>query len=299
MLDDKSTQLASVYTDFSGLNKLHTEAAKQTDAAKRETAKQFESLFLQMMIKSMREAGGKGLLDSDQTEMARDMYDQQLAVSLSEKGSIGIADMVMRQLGVGDTATDGQTPTAASGNRLHFAENLWGNSPQSPVTGKEPPLTWDTPEQFIKQLYPAAQKAAESLGTQPEAVLAIAALETGWGKHVMNDHNGQSSNNLFGVKASHKWDKGITRATTLEYEDGVMQRKIEPFRTYQSPQESVRDFAEFIQRNPRYREALENAADPESFLSHIHKAGYATDPQYVEKVTAVMKKVAQLTKETS
>ncbi|HFD87645.1 MAG TPA: flagellar assembly peptidoglycan hydrolase FlgJ, partial [Gammaproteobacteria bacterium] len=86
MFTDNSKQLASVYTDFNGLNKLHAEATKQTDEAKRETARQFESLFLQMMIKSMRQASGKGILDSDQTEMARDMYDQQLAVSLSEKG---------------------------------------------------------------------------------------------------------------------------------------------------------------------------------------------------------------------
>jgi flagellar protein FlgJ len=297
MITDSSSDLADVYNDFSGLNKLHAEAAKQTDAAKRETAKQFESLFLQMMIKTMREAGGKGLLDSDQTEMARDMYDQQLAINLSKNGSIGIADMVMRQLGVEPEPTLPESSKVQPITRhLGFVENIWGHGESSPTTTTTKTPRWKTPEDFINDLYPAAEKAANKLGTQPEAVLAIAALETGWGKHVMNNSNGNSSYNLFGIKANHGWDKGATIASTLEFENGVMQRKNESFRAYHNATDSVNDFANFILNNPRYQNALQQAEDPQTFISEIHAAGYATDPKYVEKIQPIMQKIRLMTK---
>ncbi len=295
MIGEKTAELASVYTDFNGIAQLKAEAGKQSDAAKRETARQFEALFLQMMIKSMREAGGKGILDSNQTEMARDMYDQQLAISLSKKGSIGIADMVMRQLGV-EPEKSKTAETTKPDTRLAFATNLWGSAPQSPVAGKQPLPHWKSPEEFVQALYPAARDAAKSLGTSPEAVLAIAALETGWGKHVMASSEGSSSFNLFGIKADKHWQQPATSAMTLEYEDGVVQRKREPFRAYTSPEASVRDFAAFIRGNPRYQQALDAASDPDAFLEHIQKAGYATDPHYAEKAKAVMRKVESMTK---
>ena len=294
MITDKSAELASVYTDFNGIAQLKAEAGRETDEAKRETARQFEALFLQMMIKSMREAGGKGLLDSDQTEMARGMYDQQLAIALSKKGAIGIADMVMRQLGV---EPEPERPAVSSSARsLAMAERLWGKAPQSSTTRKAPLPRWKTPADFVQGLYPAAEKAAGKLGTTPEAVLAIAALETGWGRHVMRDDDGKPSFNLFGIKAGRGWRKAATTATTLEFENGVMQKKREPFRAYTSAEESVADFADFIRGNPRYRQALEVAADPDAFLEHIQKAGYATDPRYAEKARAVLKKVEMITK---
>ena len=295
MITDKSAELASVYTDFDGIARLKAEASRQTDEAKRETARQFEALFLQMMIKSMREAGGKGLLDSDQTEMARGMYDQQLAIALSKKGAIGIADMVMRQLGV--EPEKGGAPVSSGAGSLAMAEKLWGTAPQSPVPIKAPLPQWKTPADFVQGLYPAAEKAADSLGTTPEAILAIAALETGWGRHVMPDDNGEPSFNLFGIKADRSWRKAATTATTLEFDNGVMQQKREPFRAYASPEEAVADFADFIRGNPRYRKALEVAGDPDAFLEHIHKAGYATDPRYAEKAQAVLKKVKTIAKE--
>ncbi len=294
MIADKSKELASVYTDFNGIAQLKAEAGKQTDEAKRETARQFEALFLQMMIKSMREAGGKGMLDSDQTEMAQGMYDQQLAISLAKKGSIGIADMVMRQLGVEPEKGASTAPTS----RLAMAEKLWGSPAETLRPGRSPLPRWETPEEFIRALYPAAQKAAEKLGTTPEAVLSITALETGWGKHVMPATDG-SSFNLFGIKADAGWKAGVTTATTLEFEDGVMQKKREPFRAYDSAEASVQDFADFIRGNPRYRKALEVASNPEAFLEQIHQAGYATDPNYADKARAVMKKVEKITKGTS
>ncbi len=296
MINEKTAELASVYTDFNGISQLKAEAGKQSDAAKRETAHQFEALFLQMMIKSMREAGGKGILDSNQTEMARDMYDQQLAINLSKKGSIGIADMVMRQLGV-EPEKHNTVDTSKRDARISFATNLWGSAPQSPAAGKQPLPHWKSPEEFVQALYPAASDAAQSLGTSPEAVLAIAALETGWGKHVMADSNGGSSFNLFGIKADKRWQQPATSAMTLEYEDGVVHRKREPFRAYPSAEASVQDFAAFIRENPRYQQALDAASDPDAFLEHIQKAGYATDPDYAEKAKAVMRKVESMTKE--
>ena len=298
MITDKTTELASVYTDFNGIAQLKAEAGKQTDAAKRETAEQFEALFLQMMIKSMREAGSKGMLDSDQTAMARDMYDQQLAISLSKKGSIGIANMVMRQLDV-EPQKNQAVDDKSTDTKLTFAEKLWTSAPQSQSSApqKQALPHWKTPEEFVDTLYPAARSAAQSLGTSTEAVLAIAALETGWGKHVMANSEGNSSFNLFGIKADRRWKDGVTTAMTLEFEDGVMRQKKEPFRSYTTAEQSIQDFAAFIRGNPRYRQALDVADDPKAFLEHIQKAGYATDPHYAEKAKAVLRKVEAITKD--
>ncbi len=287
----QQTELAGIYTDMAGVSKLKQEASQQTDASKREAAMQFESLFLQQMIKTMREAVPEGgLMSSDQMDMYQGMYDEQLSVELAKTGSIGIADLVYRQLGGTDPNGIGVKPAAPLSNTDHlsFANRLWG-SKSARAAAQEP--AWDSPESFIEHLRPAAETAARQLGTKPEAILAIAALETGWGSHVLKNRAGESSNNLFGIKADKSWGKNHMVGSTLEYENGAMQRKREPFRSYRSAAESVADFAQFIQENPRYRNALKKAADPEAFIKELHKAGYATDPAYAEKVNSVIKQL--------
>ncbi|MGV6816596.1 MAG: flagellar assembly peptidoglycan hydrolase FlgJ [Thiotrichales bacterium] len=303
--------LADVYTDFSGLSQLRHNAANHADAASKETAEQFEALFLQIMLKNMRATVGKGLLDSNQSEMAMDMYDKQLATTLAKKGSIGIDDLVLKQLGKTETisaelnqptSTKTERPENAQQRDLSFARGLWNHSTaqvsEAVTPTQQQPLPWKNSREFIASLLPSAKKAAEKLGTKPEAVLAVAALETGWGKHVMKDQQGSPSNNLFGIKSSRDWaDKPTTWAATLEFEGGIMRKKTEPFRQYQSIDESVMDFANFVQSNHRYTKALENADQPDQFLKELHKAGYATDPDYFEKVKSVMSRVKEMTQE--
>ena len=146
---------------------------------------------------------------------------------------------------------------------------------------------WDSPEAFARSLWPAASRAAQELGTRPEAVLAVAALETGWGRHMPRRENGTSSNNLFGIKA-HGWKGDVTHAATLEFAQGAFARQVEPFRAYDSPESAVADFAHFVKSNPRYREALASGGDAVKFVRELHRAGYATDPRYAEKLEALI-----------
>jgi len=304
------SSLAGIYTDFQGLGELRAGVRRQSKEANREAAEQFESLFIQTMLKSMRQATeGDSLTGSDQMNMYRDMMDQQLSIDLAKRGGIGIADVIQRQLGSFEeyenkSSNISTEKTANAGfpysmNSLALANRLWSGTPASSQAIIQPAsTTWKTHEDFIQSLKPAAHAAAAKLGTQPEAILAVAALETGWGRHVMPAQNGDSSFNLFGIKASKGWHQGKVMATTLEFEKGAMQKRREPFRTYNNPAESVADFADFIQRNPRYQSALNNADNPEKFLQEIHRAGYATDPDYSKKVVSVMRQIQAMTQDS-
>lgn len=290
-------QMAGIYNDMSGLANLRREAGNQSDDAKREVAKQFEGLFLQMMVKSMRDAmPTEGMFSGQEMETYQQMHDQQLALTLSQTGSIGIADLVYRQLGGESDAPIGNRAATSEiqVSPLGMAKRLWQGQSNTPVQSSSaysPTRPWRSAEEFVAHLKPAAQSAAQRLGTEPEAIIAIAALETGWGSHVARTQNGQISYNLFGIKADRSWNKGQVYASTLEFENGAMQRRQEPFRTYQSAAESVHDFARFIQENPRYQTALDKASDPHQFIEELHKAGYATDPNYAEKVKGVMQQL--------
>ncbi len=286
--------MADVYTSFTGLNQLRASAANHATSAKRETAEQFEAVFVQMMLKSMRATVGQSMLDNDQSELAMDMYDKQLANHLAKTGALGIADLVLKQLGDEPASPH---PSPSSPTLMQNTETL--PAAVTIPTTSETSGHWRNPKHFIESLLPAARESAAELGTQPEAVLAVAALETGWGQHVMRDASGQPSRNLFGIKATRDWQQGVTWAQTLEFESGVMRQKREPFRQYRSANDSIRDFATFIKSNPRYRQALQHAADPSTFLQEMHKAGYATDPNYTQKVTSVMLRIQKMTQELS
>lgn len=290
--------LADVATDFQGLAKLRAGARQQTASARRETAEQFEALFLQTMLKSMRQATpGDPLMGSDQANLYRDMLDQQLALDISKRGGIGLADVIERQLGPAQPETSRQSDPFTR-RSFGFAAKLWQGTQPEAAGGPHTTQQWHDRESFVESLMPAAEQAASRLGTRPEAVLAIAALETGWGQHVMPDRQGNSSFNLFGIKADKSWQNGKVMARTLEFESGVMQQKREPFRTYDTAAESVNDFASFILENPRYRSALQVAEDPEQFLRGVHQAGYATDPDYSQKVVSVMRQIQGMTQES-
>ncbi len=295
-------QSAGIYTDFAGLAKLKSEAVHQTDEARHEVAQQFEALFIQSMLKTMREATpGDDLTGNDQVSMYQDMFDKQLAIDLSKKGGIGIAEFMEHQLTpVGSKAGKTEVIQTLPERSVAFASRLWGQAQNSEAniaiqktkTGNSV-KDWESPEAFVNSLMPAARKAAAELGTSPEAVLAIAALETGWGKHVMPGNNGLSSHNLFGIKA-RPGDSDHVRLNTLEFKGGSMHLVKQPFRTYNSASESVEDFSKFIRENPRYSQALERSDEADVFIHEIHKAGYATDPEYTEKAVSVLKQIQSI-----
>ena len=285
----------SVYHDFSGLAELKHQARSDQAGTAEQAARQFESLFIQMMVKQMRQAGfGGGLFDTEQTRFVQDMYDQQLAVHLSEQRGIGMLSMLRGQLGVEAQAEE---------RELSGLDEYWRNPAalarrhQPPAvrtetterTEQQAPQKIDSPETFVSSLWSAAEQAANELGLPTEALLAQAALETGWGGHVMQSANGRNSHNLFGIKADQRWDGGHVRKETLEYQQDVAVRRRENFRSYSSFDESFQDYVAFLKQNPRYGEALRNTQDSEAYFRALQDAGYATDPNYADKILRVMR----------
>ena len=251
--------------DFKQFAALRRGAQANDPATLREVAKQFESLFTKMMLKSMRDASmGDPMFGSDQGDMYQDMADDQLAVQMSEGRGLGLADMLIRQLSNGAvSATSAVKPTTEA--------------------------TPEEREQFISGLLPHANEAARELGVDPRALIAQAALETGWGR----SQPGGDSHNLFGIKAGANWNGASVQANTQEFDSGVASRVDASFRAYGSPRESVEDYVRLIRDNPRYASAMNTGSDVQAFANALQRGGYATDPDYARKLAAVAAEVGQ------
>ncbi len=271
----------SFYADPKGLAALKREASAQTPAAVRETAKQFESLFTTMMLKSMRQASPKdSLFGSDQQDFYQDMFDQQLAVQLSKGKGMGLADVLVRQLMQGVGTTDDLVPTSPDAPKVGTA-----TPPGSAATAK----TWPprTAEDFVQAILPAATAAGRELGVDPSTVIAHAALETGWGKSVPLGADGRPSFNLFGIKAGGAWKGDTSTSSTHEFQGGQMRQVTADFRSYASPEQSMNDYVKLLQSSPRYASALGTGSDAAAFGQALQRGGYATDPDYATKLSAV------------
>lgn len=262
----------SSYADFGALSALKAAARNKDAGALRETARQFESLFTRMLLKTMREASlGEGLGESEETRFYQDMYDQQLAVELSRGDGIGLAQKLVEQL---------------------TRSGALGSAGTSPAAGGAPAISDSDKTTFINRIRPAATAAAQQLGVAPESVIAQAALETGWGRHMPAAAAG-SSNNLFGIKAAG-WNGATARAATLEYQDGAMQPVSQSFRSYASADDSLRDYVSLLSQNGRYAGALNTGNDTAAFATALQRGGYATDPDYAAKLRATAATVREL-----
>jgi flagellar protein FlgJ len=278
-VNDATLQSVNTWTELSGFNGMRAAAQSDAKSALPAVAKQFESIFTQMMLKSMRDASpGDGLTDSQAGDTWRDMFDQQLSVNLSEHGNgLGIAQMLIKQLGGGKSG--------ASADAMQTKLDSAASAVTSAAQKVEPFLPQGAAD-FVAKLLPHAQEAARKLGVSVRAVLAQAALETQWGQH-MPHGKGQSSNNLFGIKAGGSWDGKKVNVSTLEYEDGVAVRKQAQFRAYDSAGESFDDYARMISENPRYAAAKGHGDDVAGFARGLVAGGYATDPSYAHKLAAI------------
>ncbi|MEY8197820.1 MAG: flagellar assembly peptidoglycan hydrolase FlgJ [Colwellia sp.] len=362
--------------DLNGLNDIRQQSRTGDGEAKQEAlqeaAQQFEAIFMKMLLSSMRKA--QEVLESDSpfnsqsTKFYRDMHDQQMAVELSSNGSLGLTDLIVRQLG-GDngtfkpssvlrndgnlTVSDGANsiddkaskankdrqhnsliekmladknqikpdidiPFAGNFPSVNSASNLSSNA-VSHLSNKEVSRDTDKrinttnsqsqsvnissllseqsfsePKDFVSALLEPAQKVQQQLGVPFEVVIAQAALETGWGQKIIKGQNGESSNNLFNIKADSRWAGDKITKDTLEFEQGSMIKKSEPFRTYQSLTDSVDDYINFLSTSERYQDALQDPGNVEHFLQGLQKAGYATDPRYADKILGTLKTVTNL-----
>lgn len=279
--------------DFSALASLRNDAKAQDPSALKEAAKQFESLFTQMLLKSMRDAnrsfGEDSLFGSSQGDMYQDMFDDQIAMQLSKGKGLGLADMLVQQLTrsgmVKSPDTAAEVPTEAQPSAA--TQTISSNADHQPLARSK--------EDFVRMMWPHAQRAGTTLGVDPGTLVAQAALETGWGRGVPSQAGGSSSFNLFGIKAGGNWNGATTHVPTLEFEAGVPVRKVERFRAYGSPAESFNDYARLIGGNPRYENARGAGGDVVTFASALQAGGYATDPNYAQKVVAVADEVRALT----
>lgn len=283
--------------DIGGLDSLRKAAHEGDESALREAAQQFESIFIQMMLKSMRKAEDvfsdeDNPFNSKQVKFYREMYDQQLAVDLSSSGSIGLADIIVKQLGQN---VDGFQPAStvrsdgnlSSINRVRAAnvdniQNQYAGVAGTKVTA------FESPEEFIAALLPSAEKAAAELGLDPLALVAQAAVETGWGKQLIHSAQGQNSHNLFGIKADSRWQGDKALVETLEFSEGVPHKEQAQFRAYPSFDESLKDYVDFVKKSPRYAEAVQKTGDSKAYFDSLQRAGYATDPEYSNKVIDVL-----------
>jgi peptidoglycan hydrolase FlgJ len=295
---NNGVQSGSNYVDMQDLTALRHEAGKNPSQALDKVAKQFEALFMQMMLKSMRDAGGdeNGLFENDQTRLYQDMYDKQISLSLSESGNgMGLAKLLVQQLQKtlpqqpGDEVQNANPVTldrsAPARSGYTFTRQLQAARSGETKTAE---LNFDSPETFIETLLPHAQRAGEALGVDPRVILAQAALETGWGKSVIRHADGSSSYNLFNIKAGSQWQGERVGKQTLEHRNGVAVREQASFRSYGSLEECFADYTAFLQNSGRYQKALNSGGNGSAFAEQLQKAGYATDPAYAGKIKRIL-----------
>ncbi|HJV79593.1 flagellar assembly peptidoglycan hydrolase FlgJ [Noviherbaspirillum sp.] len=266
--------------DVKDMNELRQAAKANSPEALKTAATQFEALFMNMMLKSMREATPQdGMFDSEQTRMYTSMLDQQLSQTMASRG-IGLADALFRQL----SGKVGNAPTpAADGMSSSTMDPAALGGARAPSS--QPAHIKD----FRDRLEPHAEEASRATGIPAKFMLGQAALESGWGRREIMEQDGSASHNLFGIKATGGWKGRVVEAATTEYVNGEPQTKVEKFRAYDSYADAFRDYANLLRSNPRYESVLANAQSAEGFAQGLQRAGYATDPNYAAKLTRIIR----------
>lgn len=304
---DVSGNLAA---DARALAGLKAQSQTAPGEALRAAAGQFEALFMQMLLKSMRDALPQdGPFASETTRTYTAMFDQQIAQQLAKKG-IGIADVLVKQLSP-RTGTPAATTATATGRKAAVSPGVGSAMGTSPAASAAPagspatPATTaartagaglpETARAFLEKMRPHAEAAAKAAGIPASYLLAQAALETGWGRHQPKAADGSTSHNLFGIKAGSAWQGTRTVAATTEYVAGRAVRALESFRSYASYGEAFQDFARLLRGNGRYAGALANTGNAEAYAQSLQQAGYATDPRYADKLTRIIDAVTRHT----
>ena len=302
----------SIYNDFQGLSKLRSEASARAPEATREAARQFEALFVQMMLKSMRDANA--VLGEEHDTTYEEMFDKQISMEMTKGKGLGMGDMMVRQLGGAERSAtaipeplalllqrfpvpgrallpelpDNVTPGLSIPEASNFKLELPALTGTGLTSTNRSDFRPETREDFVREIWPLAVRAGEKLGVNPRAIVAQAALETGWGSRLIRDDAGVSGNNLFGIKADSRWTGERVTVTTLEYEGGLPKPQRAPFRAYPDLAAGFEDYVRFLQGNPRYSEALRAGGNSAVYAERLQSAGYATDPRYAEKIRSII-----------
>ena len=294
--------------DVQGVDALRRTVRTSPQEGMKQASKQFEVMFMQMVLKSMREATpAEGMFGSQQEKLYTSMLDQQLTQNLSGRG-LGLAEAMFAQLNrtMGGESAQTVLPTAGKENlpfsrepktavdlkspRAQAADLSFYETATAQATLSRSALPQAHVEQFVSRMLPAAQRASEASGVPAQLIMAQAALESGWGRREIRAEDGKTSYNLFGIKADKNWKGPVVEATTVEYVNGVAQKTQATFRAYGSYEESFSDYARFLTSNPRYANVLATQ-DPTEAAHGLQRAGYATDPNYGGKLVRIMKQM--------
>ena len=301
--------------DTKGMGDLKQSAKAGSPEALKGAATQFEAMFINMMMKSMRDATPQDeLTGSEQSKMFTGMLDQQMSQNMAKRG-VGLADMLIRQLSSQASGAQGFAGAETALMQQKAALSI-GGEPSARTLGPLPDVrnaiepvsksgVLSAPagvthaasgrvqaphvRAFQHKLAEHADEAERVTGIPAKFMISQAALETGWGKREIRHQDGSSANNLFGIKAGPGWKGKVATAVTTEYVNGVPQTRVEKFRAYDSYADSFKDYAKLITNNPRYEKVLANAKDATGFAQGLQQAGYATDPQYAAKLSRIIK----------
>lgn len=285
-MDISNNTIGNLAVDAQGLDKLRLQAKQSPDQALKGAAQQFEQVFLNMMLKSMREATPQdGMFDNEQTKMFTGMLDQQLAQSMSSGHGIGLADVMVRQLNH-SSMYNGVAPNAEVSPATTGARTQKSAVPSA--------YNENFQQDFVQKLMPFAEQAGRATGIPAQLMVGQAALESGWGRREIKMADGSNSYNLFGIKAGPNWNGKVAEVTTTEYHHGVANKQIEKFRAYSSYAEAFKDYANTLSSNPRYAEVLKQGNNAQGFANALQQAGYATDPNYANKLSKVINSVNTL-----
>lgn len=267
--------------DANALRSLQATAGRDPKAAIQETARQFESLFMQQLLKSMRASTMEsGMMENSGTQMGSEMLDTQLAQKMTGlPGGLGsvIAKQLERQLAT--ISADSITGPAAAAPKPQVWLRLPGASDA---------------QDFVARHTGAAEKVEAETGIPSAFILSQAAHESGWGKKQIKNADGTPSHNLFGIKAGANWKGAVAEVTTTEYINGQAQKVKAKFRAYASPEDSFRDYARLMKDSPRYAKVVEKGGTAEGFAVGLQRAGYATDPAYAAKLGRVINTTLRL-----
>jgi len=285
--------LTNAAFDSRSLNDLKREASTDPKGKALQVAKQVEGMFVQMMMKSMREALPQdGIFSNESTKMFTSMYDQQIAQEIGKRG-LGMADLIVKQMQPAQAPDEraGTVPmpldegfiysAAASSQLEQMVRKAVPRLPVSPAS-----LPGDSNE-FIAQLAQPAKVASQQSGIPHHLILAQAALESGWGQRQILTRDSKPSYNVFGIKASGDWKGETTDIMTTEYEGGAAKKVRASFRVYGSYFEALSDYVKLISGNPRYA-AVPSAPSAEQGARALQAAGYASDPKYAQKLVGMI-----------
>lgn len=296
MINSANSLTGKLAIDVKDVGELRRAARDNSPEALKAAAQQFEALFMNMVMKSMRDATPQeGMFDSQQSRMYTSMLDQQLSQTLASKG-VGLADALFRQLStkLAETVAPGggdEMPEIFPQPMPPLKPMLMPSLERGAATDAARPNPAQAPHVrgFMERLGPHAEEASRVTGIPAKFMLGQAALESGWGKREITGADGTASHNLFGIKATGGWKGQVVEAVTTEYVNGTPQTKVEKFRAYDSYADAFRDYANLLRNNPRYEKVLANATSVEGFAQGLQRAGYATDPNYAAKLTRIIK----------